>query len=77
MEPHEIFPSALPTDPAPLRAIVTVYCGGGGAPNVAVTLWLDPRVTVQPPVPLQAPLQPVNADPDAGVAARLTVVPAA
>jgi hypothetical protein len=31
---------------------------------------------VQEPVPVQAPLQPVNADPAAGVAARVTTVPA-
>ncbi len=32
-------------------------------------------VTLQAPVPVQAPLQPVNTEPAAGTAARLTTVP--
>jgi hypothetical protein len=32
-------------------------------------------VTVQVPVPEQAPVQPVNEDPALGVAVRVTVVP--
>ena len=34
-------------------------------------------VTLQAPVPLQAPLQPVKVEPEAGVAVRLTTVPLA
>ncbi len=79
--PQLIFPSLLVTvpevDPVPPNVSDTAYCGGGGAPNVAVTLWFEPTVILHAPVPVQAPLQPVNADPVAGVAARLTVLPEA
>jgi len=34
-------------------------------------------VTLQAPVPLQAPLQPANAEPEAGVAVKLTILPLA
>src|SRR2546426_3524880 len=44
--------------------------------NVAVTAWATLIVTTQLPVPLHpAPLQPVNADPLAGVAVNVTDVP--
>lgn len=43
---------------------------------MAVTFWLELRVTLQLPVPVHAPLHPVNDEPDAGAAAKLTVVPA-
>jgi len=49
--------------------------GAAATANVAVTerAWLI--VTVQVPVPVQAPLQPENADPLAAVAVSVTIVP--
>ncbi len=57
--------------PAPNGETVSVKSGV----KVAVTFWAALMVTLQAPVPVQAPLQPVNTDPAAGVAARLTTVP--
>jgi len=67
----------LVTDPVPDPEFVTVraYCGGGAGLNAAVTFWFEVRVTVQAPVPEQAPLHPLNTAPAAGAAARLTAVP--
>jgi hypothetical protein len=42
-----------------------------------VTDWFELRVTVQLPVPVQAPDQPENVEPVAGVAVSVTIVPAA
>ncbi len=62
-------------NPVPAGRIVRVYCGGGAGSNSAVTFWAELMVTLQAPVPVQAPLQPPNTEPDAGDAARLTNVP--
>lgn len=43
--------------------------------NVAVTDSVAFIVTAQVPVPVQAPLHPANAEPDAGVAVSVTTVP--
>jgi hypothetical protein len=43
--------------------------------NVAVTVLAASTVTVQLPLPLQAPLQPANVEPASGLAARVTLVP--
>ena len=43
--------------------------------NVAVTLWAALMLTVQLPVPLHAPPQPVKVLPVAGVAVRVTLAP--
>jgi hypothetical protein len=43
--------------------------------NVAVTLRAAVIVTAQVPAPVHAPLQPLNAEPDAGVAVSVTAVP--
>jgi hypothetical protein len=43
--------------------------------KVAVTDWLAFMVTEQAAMPVQAPLQPANVEPEAGVAVRLTTVP--
>jgi hypothetical protein len=55
----------------------TVRGVGGGAPaaNVAVTLLAASRTTAQPPVPVQAPLQPVKVELVEAVALRPTLVP--
>jgi hypothetical protein len=46
--------------------------------KVAVTAWAALMVTAQVPVPVQPPpLQPVNVDPAAGVAVKVTAVPLA
>jgi hypothetical protein len=45
--------------------------------NVAVTDCAEFIVTPQVPVPLQAPLQPLNVQPLAGVAVSVTCVPGA
>ena len=44
--------------------------------NVAVTVVAAPTVTVQGPVPVQAPFQPANVEPAAGSAVRISRVPA-
>ena len=44
--------------------------------KVAVTLFAASIVTWQVPVPAQAPLQPAKTLPVAGVAVRVTTVPA-
>ena len=45
--------------------------------NVAATDVAALIVTVQGPVPVQPPLQPVNVEPAAGVAVKVTAVPLA
>ena len=40
-----------------------------------MTPWTDVRPIVQLPVPVQAPPQPLNTAPKAGVAVNVTVVP--
>ena len=43
--------------------------------NVAVTVAADVNVTLQEPVPVHAPLQPVNVEPVGATADRVTAVP--
>jgi hypothetical protein len=58
--------------PAPLVAVVRVNFGV----KVAVAFTVDvPMVNEQVLVPEQAPLQPVNTKPEAGVAVRVTAAP--
>jgi hypothetical protein len=64
----------LVTLPAPLPALVTVRVTGN-ALKLAVTLTAMFEVTVQDAVPEHAPVQPLNFEPEAAVAARLTLVP--
>src|SRR5258706_496386 len=47
----------------------------GLASKVAVTALALSMVTVQPPVPVQAPLQPANVEPPAAAAVKVTTVP--
>jgi hypothetical protein len=72
--PHAMPAGELLTVPPPLPDLVTVSVRGA-SPNVAVTEVAAFIVTVQVPVPVQPPLQPVNVDPAAGVAVNVTVVP--
>jgi len=74
----QLIPAGLEvTVPAPVPVGITVKTGVVAAtvPNVAVTPVAAGTVTVQVPMPLQAPLQPANDDPEAGVAVRVTGVP--
>ena len=63
------------TRPVPVPALVIVSDGGGVMVNTAPTLLAAFRVTLQLPVPEQAPLQPVKVEPEAGVAVRPTLEP--
>jgi hypothetical protein len=75
--PQLIPPGALLTTPVPVPALVTVRADvlGGGAVNVAVTVWLPIIFTVQVPVPLQPlPLQPAKVEPPVGEAVSVTSV---
>ena len=60
----------------PVPAVVVIVPGfevaGGVLENVAITFWSYGSATVHVPVPEQAPLQPVNVEPDAGVAVNVT-----
>src|SRR5436190_1282890 len=62
------------TDPDPFTGTPSVWVIGV---NVAVTVWSAVMVTEQGPVPVQAPVQPVNAKPVAGVGVSATTVPSA
>jgi hypothetical protein len=76
--PQLMPPGTLVTVPVPLPPFVTLNTNCV-AVNVAVTLSAAVMSIVHVPVPLQAalPLQPVNVEPLAGVAVRVTVVPLA
>ena len=50
---------------------------GGLELKVALTDFAESMVTLQAPVPLQAPLQPANVEPESGAAVKLTTVPLA
>jgi hypothetical protein len=75
----QVLPQLIPdgaevTVPVPVPALATVKANVGRA-NVAVTLRAVVILTVQVPVPVQAPLQPVKVDPLAAAAVRVTLVP--
>src|SRR3954452_20058298 len=63
--------------PAPALVTVSVWVEGGVGAKVALTVLAASMVTVQLPVPLQAPPQPVKVEPAAGVAVNETMLPAA
>lgn len=67
----------LVTVPVPEPVVVTASWIGGtvDVSNSAVTVVLAVRVTVHDDVPVQAPVQPANIDPDAAVAVRVACVP--
>ena len=68
-------PSVLVTVPLPLTDTVRLK-KFGFCVNVAVTDWACDMTTVQEPVPLHAPPQPVKLQPGACMALRVTGVPA-
>jgi hypothetical protein len=74
VEPQLIPAGALLTVPMPLPAFITVSAKGCTA-KVAVTVLAAFSVMVHAPVPVHAPLQPVNIAPAPGVAVRATTVP--
>jgi hypothetical protein len=80
--PEQVVPQLIPAGalvivPLPAPALVSdnVNRGVGGGPKFATTDWFADIVTAQAPVPVHAPLQPVKAEPAAGVAVRLTAAP--
>jgi hypothetical protein len=74
--PQLIPVGALVTVPEPVPARETLSTGRAAAVlNVAVAEVFALNDTVHVPVPLQAPDQPANVDPEAGVAVRVTEVP--
>lgn len=81
----QLLPQLMPlgadvTVPSPVPPLPTVSANADPEPpgwNAAVTDCAWFIVTAHVPVPLQAPLHPVNTDPDAGVASSCTVVPVA
>jgi hypothetical protein len=71
--PQLIVPGELVTVPDPVPAFVTVRVRW--ITNVAVAALFALIVSVHVPVPLQSPLQPLNLEPEAGVAVSVTLVP--
>jgi hypothetical protein len=79
-EAEHLLPQAMPagalvTVPVPLPDLVTVRLTVWSA-KVAVTERAALIVTVQVPVPVQAPLQPVKVESVVGAAVKVTTVPA-
>src|SRR5450755_2440839 len=75
----QVVPQLIPvgllvTVPVPVPALVTLNLKTT-ALNVAVTDFAALIVTLQVPVPVQAPLQPANVDPAATLAVSVTTVP--
>jgi hypothetical protein len=76
--PQEIPEGVLVTVPVPAPLLATVRVKGPGfAVKFALTDFAASMVTLQAPVPLQAPLQPANVEPESGTAVKLTTVPLA
>jgi hypothetical protein len=73
--PQSIPAGELVTVPEPEPVFVTLNVRS--ATKFAVTVLSSFMVTVQEPVPEQAPDQPSNTEPTAGVAVRVTEVPLA
>jgi len=74
--PQEIPEGVLVTAPVPAPLLVTVRVKGPGfAVKFALTDFAASIVTLQAPVPVHAPLQPANVEPESGVAVRFTTVP--
>jgi hypothetical protein len=73
VDPQLIPAGALVTVPAPVPALVT--CRASDWAKVAVTLLVRLAATEHVPVPLQAPLHPVNTDPVPGTAVNVNAAP--
>ena len=73
VEPQLIPAGLLVTVPVPLLVTLSVYLGS--EVKLALTLLAAFMVTTQTPVPEQAPLQPLNCQPESGFTARVTLVP--
>lgn len=61
--------------PAPAELMDNANCGGGAGTKLATTFWLELRVTLQPPLPVQLPLHPAKIYPLAGLTTRAIGVP--
>jgi hypothetical protein len=72
--PQSMPAGVLVTVPVPVPALVTVSVGLCSV-NETVTLLAASIVTVQLPVPAQAPLQPVKVEPVDELGVRVTLVP--
>ena len=74
--PQEIPAGELATVPVPVPLLATVRVKGPGfAVKFALTDFAASMVTLQAPVPLQAPLQPANVEPVSAVAVKFTTAP--
>jgi hypothetical protein len=74
--PQEIPEGVLVTVPAPFPLLDTVRVKVPAlAVKLAPTDFAASMVTLQAPVPVQAPLHPANVEPESGVAVRFTTVP--
>jgi hypothetical protein len=74
--PQEIPEGVLVIAPVPVPFLDTVRVKDPAfAVKVAATDLAASIVTLQAPVPVQAPLQPANVEPESGVAVRFTTVP--
>ena len=74
--PQEIPDGVLVTVPVPAPLLATVRVKGPGfAVKFALTDFAASMVTLQAPVPLQAPPQPANVEPESGVAVKFTTAP--
>src|ERR1043166_2290173 len=74
--PQEIPEGVLVTVPVPVPLLATVRVKGPGfAVKFALTDFAASIVTLHAPVPLQAPPQPANVEPESGAAVKLTTVP--
>ena len=75
MVPQLMFEAVTVPEPAPALLTLRLKPGSVLITKVAVTLCAWFMLTVQVPVPEQAPLQPLKALPGSAVAVSVTLVP--